>query len=186
LSKSTNKIFDDDSKLNKSKEKKSTRERSPSSSSSSHDHKSKKHHHKKHRRRSSSSSSHSSQSRLQTKKKSSNHDHHSEYNKSRKIIIHLISRSCYTITVNIDVSRNDPLNITNDPMDKIQFNKPTQALAMIINERIPDIDLWKFISNSIFFFRKLNIEHLIIYDYEGYIKVREASIMDYVHTCDKK
>ncbi|CAF5152838.1 unnamed protein product, partial [Rotaria magnacalcarata] len=103
-----------------------------------------------------------------------------------RIIIHLISRSCYTITVNIDVSRNDPLNITNDPMDKIQFNKPTQALAMIINERIPDIDLWKFISNSIFFFRKLNIEHLIIYDYEGYIKVREASIMDYVHTCDKK
>ncbi|CAF4684037.1 unnamed protein product [Rotaria socialis] len=187
LSKSTNKAFDDDSKLNKSKDKKSTRERSPSSSSSSHDHKNKKHHHKKHRRRSSSSSSsHSSQSRLQKKKKSSNHDHHSEHNKSRKIIIHFISRNPYTITVNIDVSRNDPLNITNGPVDKIQFNKPTQVLAMIINERIPDSDLWKFISNSIVFFQKLNIEHLIIYDYEGYIKAREASIMDYVHTCDKK
>ncbi|CAM2706364.1 unnamed protein product, partial [Rotaria socialis] len=103
-----------------------------------------------------------------------------------RIIIHFISRNPYTITVNIDVSRNDPLNITNGPVDKIQFNKPTQVLAMIINERIPDSDLWKFISNSIVFFQKLNIEHLIIYDYEGYIKAREASIMDYVHTCDKK
>jgi hypothetical protein len=52
-------------------------------------------------------------------------------------------------------------------LDKIQFNKSTEVLAIIINERIPEIDLWKFIINAILFFRKLNIQHLIIYDYEG-------------------
>ncbi|CAF3899590.1 unnamed protein product [Rotaria sp. Silwood1] len=103
-----------------------------------------------------------------------------------RCIIQFISRNRYTITVNIDVSRNDSWNINNDQFDKIQFNKSTDVLALIINERIPDIDLWKFIVNSIVFFRKLNIQHLIIYDYEGYIKTREASIMDFIHTYDKK
>jgi hypothetical protein len=84
-----------------------------------------------------------------------------------RLIIQFISRNRYTITVNIDVTRNDPWNINNNHVDKIQFNKPTEVLAIIINERIPDIDLWKFIVNAILFFRKLNIQHLIIYDYEG-------------------
>ncbi|CAF1230458.1 unnamed protein product [Rotaria sordida] len=101
-------------------------------------------------------------------------------------IIQFISRNRYTITVNIDVSRNDLWNINNDQMSKIQFNKPTEVLALIINERIPDTDLWKFFINSIVFFRKLNIQHLIIYDYEGYIKARETLIMNYVHEYDKK
>ncbi|UJR32039.1 hypothetical protein I4U23_019507 [Adineta vaga] len=101
-------------------------------------------------------------------------------------IIQFISRNHYIIKVNIDVTRNDPSNINNSQMESIQFNKPTEVLAIIVNERIPDIDLWKFIVNSIVFFQKLNIQHLIIYDYEGYIKAREASIMAYVHTYDKK
>ena len=50
---------------------------------------------------------------------------------------------------------------------KIQFNKPTQVVALIVNERIPDVDLCQVIVDSIVFFRQLNIEHLIIYDYQG-------------------
>ena len=82
-------------------------------------------------------------------------------------IVQFISRNRYTITVNIGVTRNGSWNINNVQMDKIQFNKPTDVLAIIVNERIPDIDLWKFMVNSIVFFRRLNIQHLIIYDYEG-------------------
>jgi len=81
--------------------------------------------------------------------------------------IQFISRHRYTITVNIDVTRNDPWNINNNYLDKIQFNKPTEVLAIIINEHISDNDLCKFIVNTILFFRKLNIQHLIIYDYKG-------------------
>ncbi|CAF3976900.1 unnamed protein product, partial [Rotaria sp. Silwood2] len=51
-----------------------------------------------------------------------------------RIVIQFISRNRYTITVNIDVSRNDPWNINNDQMNKIKFNKPTEVLALIINE----------------------------------------------------
>lgn len=87
-----------------------------------------------------------------------------------RCIVQFISRNRYTITVNIDVSRNDPWNINNNSTDKIQFNKPTDVLAIIINERIPEIDLWKFVANSILFFQKLNIKHLVIYDYEGNFK----------------
>ncbi len=87
-------------------------------------------------------------------------------------IVQFISRNRYTITVNIGVTRNGPWNINNIQMDKIQFNKPTEVLAIIVNERIPDIDLWEVIVSSIVFFRKLNIQHLIIYDYEGNDKRR--------------
>ncbi len=82
-------------------------------------------------------------------------------------ISQFISQHRYTITVNIDVSRNDPWNSDQQPKEKIQFNKPTEVLAIVVNEHIPDRDLCKFIVNSILFFRKLNIQHLIIYDYEG-------------------
>lgn len=121
----------------------------------------------------------------------------------RQIISQFISRHRYTITVNIDVTRNDFWNVNNQQIDKIQFNKTADVLAIIINEHIPDNDLCKFIVNAILFFRQLNIQHLIIYDYEGnhrkiyfinqknmfflgYIKARESSIMDYVQTYDKK
>ncbi|CAF3549702.1 unnamed protein product [Adineta steineri] len=205
--KSTNKTFDEDVKSSKSKKKKSSREKSPTTSlSTSYDYKDKKYHHKKHRHRSSSSSSNSSQSRSQKRRKSSNHNEHLDYNKSKKYddrkpiilfflnltqwfhrgIVRFISRSRYTITINIDVIRNDSWNINTSQVDKIQFNKPTKVLAIIVNEHIPDSDLWKFIVNSIIFFQNLNIQHLIIYDYEGYIKARKASIMDYVRTYNKK
>ena len=82
-------------------------------------------------------------------------------------IVQFISRNCYIVKVKIDVIRNDPSNTNVSQMEKIQFNKPTDVLALIINERIPDVDLWKFIVNSVVFFRRLNIQHLIIYDYEG-------------------
>lgn len=85
-----------------------------------------------------------------------------------RFITQFISRHRYTITVNIDVTRNDLWNINNNnQVDKIQFNKTTDVLAIIINEHISDNDLCKFIVNAILFFRKLNIQHLIIYDYEG-------------------
>jgi hypothetical protein len=103
-----------------------------------------------------------------------------------QLIVQFISRHRYTITVNIDVSRNDPRSINKNQIDKIQFNKPTDVLAIIINEHISDNHLCKFIVNAILFFRTLNIQHLVIYDYQGYIKAREASIMDYVHSYDKK
>ena len=82
-------------------------------------------------------------------------------------ILQFISRNRYTVTVNIDVIRNDLWNVNYNEIDKIQFSKPTEVLALIINERIPDINLYQFIINIILFFRKLNIRHLIIYDYEG-------------------
>jgi len=84
-----------------------------------------------------------------------------------QIIIQFISRHCYTITVNIDVIRKDPWNINNNHINKIKFNKPTEVIAIIVNEQISDNDLCKFIVNSILFFRNLNIQHLIIYDYQG-------------------
>ncbi|CAF1398688.1 unnamed protein product [Adineta ricciae] len=194
-----------ETKSTKSKTKKSTRERSRSTSREGKD---KKNHHKKHRRHSSSSSSSSSPSSSHRKKKSSNH-HHSDQRKHddrrlyrcliaiilcflnftqwfHRYIVQNISRNCYIVKVKIDVIRNDPSNTNVSQMEKIQFNKPTDVLALIINERIPDVDLWKFIVNSIVFFRRLNIQHLIIYDYEGYIKARETSIMDYIQAYDKK
>jgi hypothetical protein len=120
-----------------------------------------------------------------------------------QFILQFISRHRYTITVNIDVSRNDPRSLNRNQIDRIQFNKPTDVLAIIINEHIPDNDLCKFIVNAILFFRTLNIQHLIIYDYQGndirfghsdnffffrlgYVKARETSIMDYVRAYDKK
>ena len=85
-----------------------------------------------------------------------------------RIIRQFLSRHQYTITVNIDVIRNDPRNgIASSSSEKIQFNKPTDVLAIIINEHIPDNDLCKFLVNAILFFRRLNIQHLIIYDYQG-------------------
>jgi hypothetical protein len=82
--------------------------------------------------------------------------------------------------VNIDVSRNDPWNINKNQFNQIQFNKSTEVLAMIINENIPDHDLCKFIVNAILFFRQLNIQHLIIYDYQGNNKIEdpESSITE--------
>ena len=70
------------------------------------------------------------------------------------MIVQFINRHHYIITVNIDVSRNDPLNLNKNQIDKIQFNKPTEVLAIIINEHIPDNDLCKFIVNSIFVFKR--------------------------------
>jgi hypothetical protein len=84
-----------------------------------------------------------------------------------RVIVQFISRNRYTITVNIDVTRNDPWNINNEQIAKIEFNKPTDVVAIIINEQISDNELYKLIINAILFFRKLNIQHLIIYDYEG-------------------
>lgn len=91
------------------------------------------------------------------------------------MIRQFLSRHRYTITVNIGVSRNDPRNEGISPSsssssssnERIQFNKPTDVLAIIINEQIPDDDLCKFIVNAILFFRTLNLQHLIIYDYQG-------------------
>jgi hypothetical protein len=84
-----------------------------------------------------------------------------------QVIIQFISRHRYTITVKIDFSRNDPWNINNNYINKIKFNKPTEVMAIIINEQISDNNLCKFIVNSILFFRILNIRHLILYDYQG-------------------
>lgn len=84
-----------------------------------------------------------------------------------RIIIELISRNRYTITVNIGVSRTDQWTISDDQLNNIKFNKSTDVIAVIINERIPDVDLWRFVSNLIRFFRTLNVQHLVIYDYEG-------------------
>ena len=128
-----------------------------------------------------------------------------------RMIRQFISRHRYTITVNIDVSRNDPRNermVSSSSTaaasnEKIQFNKPTEVVAIIINEQIADDDLCKFLVNAILFFRTLNIQHLIIYDYQGerqrerrkenlrlfsclgYVKARETAIMDYVHAYAK-
>jgi hypothetical protein len=82
-------------------------------------------------------------------------------------MVEFISRNRYTTNVNINITPNDSSNINNNQLDKIQFNKPTEVLAIIINDHIPDTILRKFIVDSILFFRKLNIQHLIIYDYEG-------------------
>ena len=83
--------------------------------------------------------------------------------------VQFVSRHRYTITVNIGFTRHNDLRTraADDRTEKIQFNKPTQVVALIVNERIPDVDLCQVIVNSIVFFRRLNIEHLIIYDYQG-------------------
>jgi len=102
----------------------------------------------------------------------------------QRTLVNIISRRRYIIRVNIDVTRND--FDENLSTDKLQFNKSTNVVAIIINETIPDEDLYKFIGNTIRFFRRFQVQHLIIYDYQGYIKVHETAILDYVHAYDKK
>ena len=87
---------------------------------------------------------------------------------SHRLITQWIYRHRYTITVNIGVTRHPSLwTVKNPAIDKLQLNKPTDVVALIVNEQIPEIDLCPMIANSILFFRRLNIQHLIIYDYQG-------------------
>ena len=81
----------------------------------------------------------------------------------------LIRRQYFTIRVNINVIRHPSLLIANDDIF-LDFNKPTKTVALIFNERIPDEEICQVIINSIFFFRRMKVEHLIIYDYQGKTK----------------
>lgn len=85
-----------------------------------------------------------------------------------RLLMQLIYRHRYTIHVNINLKRHQGLiSIENSSAEKLKFNKPTDAVALIINERIPESDLCQLIINSILFFRQFYIKHLIIYDYQG-------------------
>lgn len=104
-----------------------------------------------------------------------------------RFIVQLIYGKRYTIRVNIDFMWQENFwSKKNLIAEKIQFNKPTETVALIINERIPDVDLLQFIANAIIFFQQLKIQHLVIYDYQGYIKTRRAEILDLLNKYGKK
>ena len=87
---------------------------------------------------------------------------------SHRLVTGWIRRHRYTITVNIGVTRQHNLwTVKNPDIDNLKLNKPTDVVALIVNEQIPDVDLCQIIANAILFFRRLNIQHLIIYDYQG-------------------
>lgn len=96
-----------------------------------------------------------------------------------------IRRHRYTIRVNIDVIRHAHLTMNNESF-RMEFNKPTKVVAMVFNEPIPERDISPLIVNSILFFRNLNVQHVIFYDYRGDMKKSEPLIMDYLHNFEKK
>ena len=119
--------------------------------------------------------------------------------------MNLIHRHRYTIRVNIDVTRHqDFWSQQSKTFEQIQFNKPTQVVALIFNETIPDSELSPLIINAIIFFQKMRVQQLIIYDYQGeinirtekddnminffsgYIKARQQSLLDMVGNYQKK
>ncbi|CAF0734389.1 unnamed protein product [Didymodactylos carnosus] len=84
-------------------------------------------------------------------------------------------RRQYTVTVNINV-RDMMVNINN-----LHFLKKTDTVAIVINESIPEQMLVDTVTNLILFFEHLKILYLIIYDYEGLVKIHKRTIISNVH-----